>query len=176
MAACGPVAPAAPVLEAESVRALSSAGFTVIAAGGGGIPLVEGGDGGYQGVEAVIDKDLTSAHLAAELGADLLVITTAVERVAVDYGRPTQRLLDRLTCGEAERLLAQGQFPPGSMGPKIGAALDFLRGAPGRQVLITSPQQLGAALDGHGGTWLDSEPVRTTEEPFNVTVTAGRPQ
>lgn len=134
----------------------------MIAAGGGGIPLVETDDGGYRGVEAVIDKDLTSAHLAAELGADLLVITTGVERVAVDHGRPTQRYLDRLTHDEAERLLAQGQFPPGSMGPKIRAALDFLRGAPGRQVLITSPQQLGAALDGRGGTWLDSEPARTT--------------
>ncbi|MER7202144.1 amino acid kinase [Streptomyces sp. CB01635] len=164
------------VLETEAVRALSSAGFTVIAAGGGGIPLVETDDGGYRGVEAVIDKDLTSAHLAAELGAELLVITTGVERVAVDYGRPTQRYLDRLTHDEAERLLAQGQFPPGSMGPKIRAALDFLRGAPGRQVLITSPRQLGAALDGRGGTRLDSEPARTTEEPLNGTVTAGRPQ
>ncbi|MFD0117102.1 carbamate kinase [Streptomyces sp. NPDC058320] len=163
------------VLETESVRALSSVGFTVIAAGGGGIPVVEG-EAGYQGVEAVIDKDLTSAHLAAELGADLLVVTTAVERVAVDFGRPTQRFLDRLTCDEAELLLAQGQFPPGSMGPKIGAALEFLRGAPGRQVLITSPQQLAAALDGHGGTWLESDLARTTEEPLNGTVTAGRPQ
>ncbi|MGX1676193.1 carbamate kinase [Streptomyces sp. NPDC055400] len=159
------------ILETEAVRALSSAGFTVIAGGGGGIPLVET-EGGYRGVEAVIDKDLTSAHL----GADLLVITTGVERVAVDHGRPTQRYLDRLTHDEAERLLAQGQFPPGSMGPKIRAALDFLRGAPGRQVLIASPQQLGAALDGRAGTWLAGEPARTTEEPFNGTVTAGRPQ
>ncbi|WP_406108959.1 amino acid kinase [Streptomyces sp. NBC_01003] len=99
-----------------------------------------------------------------------------MERVAVDHGTPTQRHLDRPTHEEAERLLAQGQLTPGSMGPKIPAALDLLRGAPGRQSLITSPRQLGAALDGRGGTWLESEPARTTEEPLNGTVTAGRPQ
>jgi carbamate kinase len=151
-------------------------GGNALLRGGTHATVVETDGGGCRGVEAVIDKGLTSVHLAAEVGADLLVITTGVERVAVDYGRTTQRYLDRLTRDEAERLLAQGRFPPGSMGPKIRAALDFLRGAPGRQVLITPPQQLGAALDGRGGIWLDSEPARTTEEPLNGTVTAGRPQ
>jgi carbamate kinase len=162
------------VLETEAVRALSTAGFTVIAGGGGGIPLVESADGGYRGVEAVIDKDLTSAHLAAALGADLLVITTGVEQVAVDYGRPTQRFLDRLDREEAERLMAQGQFPAGSMGPKIRAALDFLDGAPGREVLITSPERLGAALDGRTGTWFGRDPVIPAGTPLDDTVTAGR--
>ncbi|MFG2887733.1 carbamate kinase [Streptomyces sp. NPDC048297] len=162
------------VLETEAVRALSTAGFTVIVGGGGGIPLVESADGGYRGVEAVIDKDLTSAHLAAALGADLLVITTGVERVAVDHGRPTQRFLDRLDREEPERLMAQGQFPAGSMGPKIRAALDFLAGAPGREALITSPERLGAALDGHTGTWFGREPVTPARTSLDDTVTAGR--
>ncbi|MFF2503403.1 carbamate kinase [Streptomyces sp. NPDC058067] len=172
------------VLETAAVRALSAAGLVVIAAGGGGIPVVADGPDGRRGVEAVVDKDLTSALLAAELDANLLVITTGVERVAVDYGRPTQRFLDRLDPAEAERLLAEGQFPAGSMGPKVRAALDFLAGGPDRQVLITSPQALGAALDGQGGTWLGHTPAPTpvrptaepTAEPLNGTVTAGRPQ
>ncbi|MBO1331574.1 carbamate kinase [Streptomyces sp. VRA16 Mangrove soil] len=153
------------ILETASVRTLSASGCTVIAGGGGGIPLVESADGGLRGVEAVIDKDLTSALLAAELDAGLLVITTGVERVAVDFGLPTQRFLDRLAPGEAQLLLAQGQFPEGSMGPKIRAALDFVAGAPHRRVLITSPHGLPAALEGRGGTWLEHE-----------TSTVGRPQ
>ncbi|UQT60248.1 carbamate kinase [Streptomyces durmitorensis] len=145
------------VLETEAVRTLSAAGFTVIAGGGGGIPLVRDADGGLRGVEAVIDKDLTSAWLAGELGAELLVITTGVDRVAVDFGRPTQRFLDRLGADEARLLLEAGQFPEGSMGPKIRAALEFLAGGPGREVLITSPEGLAAALGGKGGTRITTE-------------------
>ncbi|MFI6381341.1 carbamate kinase [Streptomyces sp. NPDC050658] len=140
------------VLETEAVRTLSAAGFTVIAGGGGGIPLVRAADGGLRGVEAVIDKDFTSSWLADALGAELLVVTTGVDRVAVDYGRPGRRFLDRIDVDEARRHLADGQFPEGSMGPKIRAALEFLSGGPGREVLITSPEGLAAALDGDGGT------------------------
>ncbi|MEU6660234.1 carbamate kinase [Streptomyces sp. NPDC046821] len=153
------------VLETDAVRALSSAGHTVIAGGGGGIPVVDHGSDGCRGVEAVVDKDLTSALLAAELDAKLLVITTGVDRVAVDYGRPTQRFLDRIEPADAERLLAEGQFPAGSMGPKIRAALDFLAGGPDRQVLITSPPRLAEALAGDGGTWLGRTPILTTSVP-----------
>lgn len=153
------------LLEAGAVRSLVAAGVTVVAGGGGGIPVVERPDGTYGGVEAVVDKDLTSALLAAEVGADLLVITTGVERVAVDFGRPGQRFLDRLGVAEARRLLAQGQFPEGSMGPKIRAALRFVESAPDREVLITSPEALAAALTGRGGTRLGARARPPAHEP-----------
>ncbi|MPZ95118.1 MAG: carbamate kinase [Propionibacteriales bacterium] len=141
------------IVEQESIRMLADGGVLVVAAGGGGIPVVETPDGRYRGVEAVIDKDLTSAHLATKLGADLLVITTGVAQVAVNFGRPDQQTLDRLSAAEARRHLADGQFPPGSMGPKIEAALQFLDEG-GRRVLITSPDELVNALGGSTGTWL----------------------
>ncbi|MEU6843032.1 carbamate kinase [Streptomyces sp. NPDC046716] len=162
------------ILEASSVRTLSDAGCTVIAGGGGGIPLVETADGGLRGVAAVIDKDLTSALLAADLDAGLLVITTGVERVAVDFGGPGQRFLDRLTPTESQLLLDQGEFPEGSMGPKIRAALDFVSGAPHRRALITSPGALPAALEGQGGTWLEHGPAAPAHREGPLT--AGRPQ
>jgi carbamate kinase len=141
------------ILELEAVAALMGAGFTVIAAGGGGIPVIESEDGGYRGVEAVIDKDRASALLARQLGVDLLVITTGVQQVALNFGRPDQRFLDRITMADAEAHLAEGHFPPGSMGPKIEAALEFLRSG-GREVLITTPDRLGDALAGGTGTRL----------------------
>jgi len=140
------------ILELPAIAALVEDGFLVVAAGGGGIPVVSEA-AGYRGVEAVIDKDFASSLLATGLGVDLLVITTGVPQVAVDYGKPGQRFLDRMTSEEAEEYLAAGQFPAGSMGPKIGAALEFLR-AGGREVLITSPDRLAAALHGETGTRL----------------------
>ena len=140
------------ILELSPIAALVREGFMVIAAGGGGIPVVAEA-GGYRGVEAVIDKDFASALLATGLGVDLFVITTGVPQVAVDFGKPGQRFLDRITREEAETYLAEGQFPAGSMGPKITAALDFLRGG-GQEVLITSPDKLAAALRGETGTRL----------------------
>jgi carbamate kinase len=140
------------IVEERAITTLLSAGYVVIAAGGGGIPVVEAADGSYRGVEAVIDKDSTAALLASVIGADLLVITTSVSRVAVNFGRPDQRFLDVLEAGLAERLLSEGQFPPGSMGPKVQAALKFAD--TGGEVLITSPDQLSAALEGQSGTWL----------------------
>lgn len=139
------------ILEQNAIKTLADADFLVVAAGGGGIPVVQESDGRLRGVEAVIDKDFASALLATELGADMLCITTGVDRVAINFGRPDQRALDVIDVDEARRHLADGQFPPGSMGPKIEAALQYLE-AGGKEVLITSPDRLAEALDGTTGT------------------------
>jgi carbamate kinase len=123
----------------------------VIAAGGGGIPVVRGRDGQWRGIEAVIDKDFASALLAAELKAELYVILTGVARVALDFGKPTERAVERLTVDEAERHFKEGQFPAGSMGPKIEAAIQFVR-ATGSEVLITDVEHFRDALEGRVGT------------------------
>jgi carbamate kinase len=139
------------ILDAPAISALLAAGIIPIAAGGGGIPVALADDGTYYGVEAVIDKDLTSSLLAADCGAGTLVMLTAVERVAIDFRKPTERLVDRMTAAEAKRHYDDGQFPPGSMGPKILAALKFIeRGGP--RALITSLERLGDALAGKAGT------------------------
>jgi carbamate kinase len=139
------------IVEQEAIETLVDAGFLVVAAGGGGIPVVDDPDGRLRGVEAVIDKDFASALLARSVGADLLCITTGVDQVAVNYGRPDQRALDVVTIDEARRHLADGQFPAGSMGPKVEAALGFLEQG-GDEVLITSPDRLADALQGATGT------------------------
>jgi len=139
------------IVEAEQVRLLLDAGYVVVAAGGGGIPVAEDAPGVYRGVEAVIDKDHASAELALALGVRRLVVSTGVEQVALDYGTPRQRALDELTATEARRHLDEGQFPPGSMGPKIEAALTFLERG-GEDVIITSPDALERAFDGRTGT------------------------
>jgi carbamate kinase len=139
------------IVEQDAIETLVEAGFLVVAAGGGGIPVTEEPDGRLRGVEAVIDKDFASALLARSVGADLLCITTGVDRVAVNFGRPDQRALDVVTIEEARRHLADGQFPAGSMGPKIEAALGFLERG-GDEVLITSPDRLADALEGATGT------------------------
>ncbi|MDQ6799786.1 MAG: carbamate kinase [Acidobacteriota bacterium] len=123
----------------------------VIAAGGGGIPVVRGRDGQWRGIEAVIDKDFASALLAAELKAELYVILTGVPTVAIDFGKPAERAVDRLTVDEAEKHLKEGQFPAGSMGPKIEAAIQFVR-ATGGEVLITDVEHFRDALEGRAGT------------------------
>jgi len=139
------------ILETPAINALLAAGVIPIAAGGGGIPVVRAPGGGYRGVAAVVDKDLTSGLLAADVGAGQLVMLTGVERVALDFGKPTQRSIERLTVAEARKHLADGQFPPGSMGPKIAAALGFIeRGGP--RAVITSLDKLDLALDGRAGT------------------------
>lgn len=139
------------VVEGGAIIALVRAGYTIVTGGGGGVPVVERDDGSYEAVDAVIDKDRVSALLAAELRADLLVLCTAVERVALDFGRPSQRALSELTVEEAERHLAEGQFPPGSMGPKVESAVAFVRTHPGEAV-ITSLERLHDALEGKTGT------------------------
>jgi carbamate kinase len=139
------------IVERPVIQELARQGVVVVACGGGGIPVVREADGRLVGVEAVIDKDRASALLAAALGVELLLISTAVDRVYLDYGRPTQRPVAVLTVGEARRYLAAGQFPAGSMGPKIEAAVQFLE-AGGRQVIITSPEHIPGALAGEAGT------------------------
>jgi carbamate kinase len=139
------------IVEMPAVEALLAAGVIPIAVGGGGIPVTCDADGCYEGVSAVIDKDLTSAMLALELGAETLVMLTGVDRVAVDFGKPTQRAMDRMTVADAKRHRDDGQFPPGSMGPKIDAALLYLESG-GREVIITSIECLPDALQSRAGT------------------------
>jgi carbamate kinase len=139
------------IVERESIAALLDAGTWVIAAGGGGIPVLRDAAGRLIGVEAVVDKDLASALLARLLNIDLLVILTGVDEVMLDFGKPDQRPLRRVSTTDAERYLAAGQFPAGSMGPKIQAAVDFVR-AGGSPVLITSTDAFAAAVKGESGT------------------------
>jgi carbamate kinase len=140
------------IVELEAIRFLLDNGFVVIGVGGGGLPVVADVEGNLTGVAAVIDKDLASAVLAAELHADLLLISTSVEKVALHFGTPQQEWVDRLTLEEAKRYLAEGtHFKAGSMGPKIQAVVGFLE-AGGREALITSPQHIERALAGETGT------------------------
>lgn len=139
------------ILNILTITRMLESAAVVIAAGGGGIPVVRGRDGQWRGVEAVIDKDFASALLAAELKADLYIVLTGVAKVALDFGKPTQRFVDKLTVAEAQKHQADGQFPAGSMGPKIEASLQFVR-ATGKQVLITDVEHLRDALEGREGT------------------------
>ena len=139
------------VLGLEGVRELLRRGRLVIAGGGGGIPVVRAADGALAGVEAVIDKDRTAALLARELRADLLVILTGVPCVMKHFGRKNEQRLPELDPRAARRLLARGEFPPGSMGPKIEAAVEYVE-ATGRRALITDIEHLEAALRGEAGT------------------------
>jgi carbamate kinase len=139
------------VLGVDGIRCLLASGAVVIAGGGGGIPVVRDENGDLAGVEAVIDKDFTSALLARELGAELFIILTSVSQVSRDYGTDDETPLPRITLAEARRLLDDGQFPAGSMGPKVRAAMDFVA-ATGEKVVITDIETLPAALAGDGGT------------------------
>jgi carbamate kinase len=143
------------VVETPLIRTLVEARMIPIAVGGGGIPVFETPTG-LHGAEAVIEKDLATAVLAGELGADRVFFLTGVDRVAVGYGTPAQRFLDRLTVAEARRLLAAGEFPPGSMGPKVEAAVQFVEGG-GRAAIITSLDRIGEATRGTGGTIIQRE-------------------
>lgn len=142
------------IVELPLLRAMIHADQVVVAAGGGGIPVSRDAKGQYKGIEAVIDKDRTSALLAAEVGAELLAILTNVDQVQKDYGKPTAKGLDRMTLADARQLTAEGQFSPGSMQPKIDAAIDFLeRSNKGdAQVLITSCERAHDGLIGSTGT------------------------
>jgi len=140
------------IIERDVIESLIRDGNIVIACGGGGIPVVENGDGDLEGLEAVIDKDFAAALLARDVGADLFVISTAVEKVAINFNKPDERWLDRLTVAQAKRYLAEGQFAKGSMGPKIEAVISFLEGGGERRAIITDPPNLGRALAGTAGT------------------------
>jgi carbamate kinase len=139
------------IVDLDVIAHLVGEGYVVVACGGGGIPVMQDDAGDIQGIEAVIDKDTASSLLARTLRADRLVIATGVERVAVDFGKPTQRWLERLTLTEAKRLYDQNQFDKGSMGPKIGAVIEFLEGG-GAEGIITDPPHLAPALAGTAGT------------------------
>lgn len=143
------------IIEAESVRALVSSGVVVVACGGGGVPAVQA-NGKLTPVEAVVDKDLASALLARNLGASRFIILTAVDEVMVDFGKETQRALHEVGLEELRKYASEGQFPPGSMGPKVESVFAFLDGNPGSEVLITSPEAFGDALSGSKGTWIRS--------------------
>ena len=140
------------IVELPSIRRLLDAGTVVIAVGGGGIPVVADESGKLRGVAAVIDKDLASALLASEIGAELLVISTAVQKVALEFGTPQQRWVDHMTLAEARRYLAEGRhFAAGSMAPKIEAVVSYLERG-GKEALITDPDSLERALAGQTGT------------------------
>jgi carbamate kinase len=139
------------VVQRHMIRDAARAGHIVVACGGGGIPIVRGEQNDYEGIEAVIDKDLTSSVLAAEVGAELLIILTDVPQVYAHYGKPEQRGLGAVTLEEIEALQAEGHFAKGSMGPKVEAIVNFLKTG-GKRGLITSPGCLADALDGRAGT------------------------
>jgi carbamate kinase len=139
------------ILELPVIRQLVGSGTITIAAGGGGIPVIRTPDGSYAGVEAVIDKDLAASLLARSLGADRFVISTAVEKVYLNYGKPEQRAVEELSVTAARDYMAEGHFARGSMLPKIQAMIEFVE-ATGRQGIITDPEHLAAALEGESGT------------------------
>jgi carbamate kinase len=139
------------IIETDVIRTLVREGFVVVACGGGGVPVIENERGDLVGVEAVIDKDLASSLLARSLGADALVLPTGVEKVALDFNKPTQRWLDRMTLAEARRHYAEDQFDRGSMGPKVAALIDFVSGG-GRLGLVTNQPNVARALRGETGT------------------------
>jgi carbamate kinase len=142
------------IVEKDIIKHLVDMGVVVIAAGGGGIPVYidhSKHPGWLEGVDAVIDKDLASAVLAKEIGAEELIIVTGVEKVALHFGTPQQVDLDELSVADAEKYMAQGEFPKGSMGPKIQAAINFIKSG-GKKVIITSIEKTGEALKGKAGT------------------------
>jgi carbamate kinase len=139
------------VIEWEAIRTLVDAGVMTIATGGGGVPVIRNDAGLLEGVDAVLDKDRASDLLGRLIGADVLVIITQVDRVCVRFGQPDQKALEKLTIAEARDLLAAGEFPGGSMGPKIEAAISFLEGG-GKSVIITSPEHILTAVAGQQGT------------------------
>jgi carbamate kinase len=139
------------IVELDAIRVLVHGGYTVVAAGGGGIPVIENGEQAFEGVEAVIDKDLGSALLANQLDADLLLISTAVDGVALNFGTPLETWLGKITVTAAREYLEAGHFGKGSMGPKMAAAISYLTHG-GKKVIITSPAKMVAALRGEAGT------------------------
>ena len=140
------------IVEIDSIRDMVEAGLVVVACGGGGIPVFQTEGHHLKGAAAVIDKDFASCVLAQQLEADTLIILTAVEKVAVNFGKPDQTWLDTLTPEQAEEYMAQGHFAPGSMLPKVQAAVQFARSAPGRSALITLLEKAKDGVSGKTGT------------------------
>ena len=157
------------IIEGSLIETMVRAGYVVISTGGGGIPVIAGENGDMVGIEAVIDKDLASSLLASTLHADLLLISTGVEKIALNYRKPGQRDLDQLTLSEAHRYLEEGQFARGSMEPKVRAAIEYLERG-GKAALITMPEMITRALLGETGTWIlpdgTSRPVYELTQAF----------
>jgi carbamate kinase len=147
------------IVEIDLIRRLANAGEILVTAGGGGIPVARTESGALVGVEAVIDKDRTSGLLARAIDAAVLLICTNVSRVAVNYQKPNERFLDHVTHAEIRRYYLEGQFPPGSMGPKVEAAIDFLEGSrrPDACVIICDLEHMADALAGRAGTWITKD-------------------
>jgi carbamate kinase len=139
------------IVQADAVKALVEAGFTVVGVGGGGIPVIKDDKGDLVGVEAVIDKDFASALLAENIGADLFLISTAVEKIALNFNKPDQEWVDHMTLKDAEKYLEKGHFAKGSMEPKMRAIIGFLE-AGGKEALVTNPENIARALRGETGT------------------------
>lgn len=144
------------IIQADAIQALVAEGFVVVGVGGGGIPVVEDQEGNLLGVEAVIDKDFASSLLADNIGADLLLISTAVEKVALNFNQPDEIWLDQMTLSEAKTYLAEGHFAKGSMKPKMEAVVNFLEGG-GSEALITNPENIKRAIVGETGTRITRE-------------------
>ncbi len=140
------------IVELDAVKCLMNGGFIAITVGGGGIPVIKDENGNYIGTAAVIDKDLASERLAEDIDADALVILTAVEQVCINFGKPEQKSLATMTVEEARRYMAEGHFAPGSMLPKVEAAVKFVESKPGRKAIITSLDKAVEALEGKAGT------------------------
>ena len=140
------------IVELDAVKTLNDAGFVVVTVGGGGIPVIRNDAGDLEGVAAVIDKDLASEKLARDMDADALVILTAVEKVSINFKKPDQKDLDRMSAAEAKQYIKEGHFAPGSMLPKIEAALNFVESKPGRIAIITSLDKAVDAIECRAGT------------------------
>jgi len=140
------------IIELGIIQSMIEQGYIVVACGGGGIPVLEDESGELQGLEAVIDKDLASSLLARDLQADLFVISTDVERIAINFNKPNQKWLHNLTLQQLRRYLAEGHFAAGSMAPKVEAVIAFLEGTPRGRAVVTDAPNLGRALSGTGGT------------------------
>lgn len=139
------------IVEKDTIGQMLEKGKIIIACGGGGLPVIEQEDGSLDGIEAVIDKDYASSKLAQQLGLDEFIILTSVDKVSLNFGKPDEVRLDKMTVAEARQYYAEGQFPPGSMGPKIDAAIEFLENG-GKKVTITSHDTLVEAINGEAGT------------------------
>ncbi len=139
------------IIELAAIKALIANEIIVVAVGGGGIPVIRQDDGSLKGVDAVIDKDFATSLLARNLNADVLIISTAVEKVALNFGTPDEKAIDRMTVAEAKQYIEEGHFAPGSMLPKIKAVIEFIEGG-GEKAIVTCPEKLEDAIMGRTGT------------------------